>query len=79
MKIYPVMDWCGLVCIFFSSEVAEDNSLDSNIDETKSAGKKTVDNSGIIPLLLAPYLLLTSFITFCLYSAYLSSAVLCGE
>lgn len=56
MKIYPVMDWCGLVCIFFSSEVAEDNSLDSNIDETKSAGKKTVDHSGIIPLPLAPYL-----------------------
>ena len=46
MKTYPVVDWCGLVCIFFSSEVADDNSQDSNIDETKPADKKAVDRSG---------------------------------
>eukprot|EP01036_Dinobryon_divergens_P023117 gene23117-31434_t len=46
MKTYPTVDWCGLVCIFFSPpEAAEDDSRGSNIDETKSMDKKFVDPS----------------------------------
>jgi hypothetical protein len=47
MKTYPTVDWCGLVCIFFSPpEAVEDDSGGSNIDETKSMDKKSVDPSG---------------------------------
>ena len=47
MKTYPTVDWCGLVCIFFSPpEAAEEDSRGSNIDDTQSMGKKSVDPSG---------------------------------
>ena len=49
MKTYTAVDWCGLVCIFFSPpEGAEEDSssLGSNIDESKSVNKKSVDPPG---------------------------------
>ena len=46
MKTYPVVDWCGLVCVFLGQGSATDDSVESPIDSKKEKNEAAKDFSG---------------------------------